>query len=199
MGWPPGALVLNAHDFARAWGTSDATAILATLVPGTTPAAGQRALRNALGPSSTLSVYTAAERRRDQNDAARAGVVRLAQIAALVLISAVIAMAAAMAGLIWQRGSFIAGMKLEGYGSSEMWRALLLEASVLIGAGCVLGAVFGLLGQGLLSRALTSVTGFPVEYSIAAVSAAVTCVVVTASAVVIVGAFGRRAAQVEPV
>ena len=198
MGWPPGALILNAGDYAHAWGTSDASAILATLRPGTTPAQGQRALRAALGSQSTLEVSTAAQRRSAQNDAARAGVVRLAQIAALVLVSAVIAMAAAMAGLIWQRRSFISSMKLEGYGSREMWRALLLEAAILIGAGCLLGAIFGLLGQGLLSRALTSVTGFPVVYSTAALSAVLTCLAVTVSAVAIVGAFGQRAARVEP-
>ena len=198
MGWPPGAIVLNADDFARAWGTDDASAVLATLSAGTSPEEGRRALRAALGPRSTLTVYTAAERRHDQDEAAKAGVVRLAQIAALVLVSAVIAMASAMAGLIWQRRPFIASMKLEGYGTRELWRALLLEAAILIGAGCFAGAIFGLLGQGLLSRALTSVTGFPVIYSTAALSALLTCTVVTIAAVLIVSVFGQRAARVEP-
>ena len=199
MGWPPGALLLNADDFARAWGSEDATAILATLAPGTTPADGRRALQAALGPGSTLAVYTEAERRRDQDDAARAGVVRLEQIAWLVLVSAVIAMASAMAGLIWQRRPFIADMKLEGYSTAEMERALLLEAAILIGVGCLAGGLFGLLGQGLLSRALTSVTGFPVVYSAAATGALLTCLAVTISAVVIVGGFGYRAARVRPI
>jgi putative ABC transport system permease protein len=197
MGWPPGALLLNAEDFARAWGSDHVTAILATLTPGTTPAEGRRALQAALGPDSTLAVYTEADRRRDQDDAARAGVVRLEQIAWLVLVAAVIAMASAMAGLIWQRRPFIASMKLEGYGTAEMLRALLLEAAILIGAGCSAGALFGLLGQGLLSRALTSVTGFPVVYSTAGMGALLTCIAVTISAVVIVGGFGYRAARVQ--
>lgn len=119
-------------------------------------------------------------------------------MAALVLISAVIAMASAMAGLIWQRRSFLAGIKVEGYRTAELWRALMLEAGILIGAGCAAGAVFGLLAQGLLSRSLTSVTGFPVVYSPAIVSALLTCLVVAAAAATIVALFGQRAASVAP-
>ncbi len=115
-----------------------------------------------------------------------------------MLLSAVIAMASAMAGLIWQRRSFLAGVKVEGYGTAALWKALLLEAGVLIGVGCATGAVFGLLGQGLLSRALTSVTGFPVVYSLAAVGAILTCLAVTFAAVTIVALFGQRAASVAP-
>jgi putative ABC transport system permease protein len=195
MGWPPGALMLNGEDFERAWRTSRPTAFVATLAPGTSPAAGRRALRAALGESS-LAVSTAAERVEAQNDAAREGVARLAQIAGLVLISAVLAMASAMAGLIWQRRGFLAGVKVEGYRTGELWKALLLETAILIGAGCLLGASFGLLGQSLLSRALTSVTGFPVVYSMAAWGAVLTCLAVTAAAVAIVAVFGQRAASV---
>jgi predicted lysophospholipase L1 biosynthesis ABC-type transport system permease subunit len=151
-----------------------------------------------LGPHSTLAIQTAAEREHDQNSAARAGVERLAQIAALVLLSAIIAMASAMGGLCWQRRQFLAGMKVEGYSTSPLWKALLLEACILIGAGCATGAIFGLLGQGLLSRALTSVTGFPVVYSLAAAGALITCLVVTIAAVTIVAVFGQRAARVAP-
>lgn len=89
-------------------------------------------------------------------------------------------------------------MKIEGYSTADMWKALLLEASILIGVGCSLGALFGLLGQSLLSRALTSVTGFPVVYSMAATGALLTALAVTLTAVAIVGIFGQRAASVTP-
>ena len=198
MGWPPGAIVLSATDFARAWRSEKVSAVLATLTPGTSPAEGRAALRSALGPRSTLAVYTAAERERDQNAAARAGVARLEQIAHLVLLSAVIAMASAMGGLMWQRRIFVASLKVEGYGTRQIWHGLLVEAAILIGAGCAMGAVFGLFGQGLLSRTLTSVTGFPVVYSLAGGEAVLTCVLVTIAAVAIVGVFGRRVAGIEP-
>jgi putative ABC transport system permease protein len=196
MGWPPGAIVLNADDYARAWGSDDVGALQATLAPGVTQASGARALRAALGPRSGLVVQTAAQRERDQRAASREGLTRLTQIAALVLVSAMIAMAAAMAGMIWQRRAFLAAMKIEGYGTAELWRSLLLEAAVLMGTGCVVGAAFGLLGQSLLSRALTVVTGFPVDYSTALAGALLSCAVVTVVAVTIVAAFGHRAARI---
>jgi len=196
MGWPPGAIVLNADDYARAWASRDVSALHATLAPGVTQEQGARALRAALGSHTGLDVQTAAQRERDQRVASREGLTRLTQIAALVLVSAMIAMAAAMAGMIWQRRAFLAAMKVEGYGTAELWQSLLLEATVLMGAGCIVGAMFGLLGQSLLSRALTVVTGFPVDYSTALLGAVLSCAAVTASAVAIIAAFGHRAARV---
>jgi putative ABC transport system permease protein len=196
MGWPPGAVIINAEDYAHAWGSEDVSAVQATLAPGVSLAEGHRALRAALGAETGLVVQTSAARESDQRAASREGLTRLTQIAALVLVSAMIAMAAAMAGMIWQRRAFLAAMKVEGYSTSELWRSLLLEAGVLMGAGCLVGAAFGLLGQSLLSRALTAVTGFPVVYSVAVVGALLSCVAVTAIAVAIVAAFGHRAARI---
>lgn len=196
LGWPPGAIVVNADDYARAWGSRDVSALQATLAPGVTPSQGARALRAALGPRSGLDVQTAARRERDQRAASREGLTRLTQIAALVLVAAMIAMAAAMAGMIWQRRAFLAAMKVEGYSTSELWRSLLLEAAVLMGAGCIVGAAFGLLGQSLLSRALTVVTGFPVDYTTAIAGALLSCAAVTIAAVGIIAAFGHRAARI---
>jgi putative ABC transport system permease protein len=34
MGWPPGAIIINAEDYARAWGSSDVSAYGLTLAPG---------------------------------------------------------------------------------------------------------------------------------------------------------------------
>ncbi|MBS1869651.1 MAG: ABC transporter permease [Actinobacteria bacterium] len=197
MGWPPGAMVLNSDDYARAWGSDDVSAVHATLAPGVTQAEGAQELRRALGPRSGLDVQTAAQRERDQRAASREGLTRLTEIAALVLVAAMIAMAAAMAGMIWQRRAFLARMKVEGYSAGELWRSLLLEAAVLVGAGCAIGALFGLLGQSLLSRALTSVTGFPVLYSVAVVDALLSCAAVTLVSVAIIGVFGRRAASID--
>jgi putative ABC transport system permease protein len=198
MGWPPGAIVLNADDYARLWGSDAVSALHATLSPGTSADDGAEALQAALGPQSGLDVQSARSRERDQREASREGLVRLSQIAALVLVSAMIAMAAAMAGLIWQRREFFAFVKLEGYSTGEVWRALVVQAALLVGAGCLIGASFGLLGQQLLARALMEVTGFPVDYALAWPNALATCLVVTTVVVVVVALFGRRAAQVEP-
>lgn len=196
MGWPPGAIVINADDYATAWGSDDLSAITATLAPGTPPAEGRRALAAALGPESGLVVKTAAEREELLRAGSRQGLERLTQIAALVLVAAMIAMAAAMAGLIWQRRPFYAAVKIEGYGTRAIWQSLLLESALLIGVGCAMGAAFGLLGQGLLSRALTNVTGFPVAYALAAAPAILSCLAVIIVSVAIVAVFGYHTARV---
>lgn len=198
LGWPPGVVMLNASDYAHAWGSTAASAVLARLAPGASAEEGRRELRAALGDTTGLTIVTAAERAAQQRAGSRAALSRLAQIATLVLVSAVLAMASAMGGLIWQRRPFLAGIKVEGYSTATMWRALLIEAGVLIGVGCVVGGTFGLLGQSLLSRALTSVTGFPVIYTTAALSAVITSVAVMLAAVAIVAALGQRAASVAP-
>lgn len=196
--WPSGAIVLNASDYARAWGSDAISALIATPERGTSPAAAARSLRAALGSRSGLDVQTAAERERDQRAASRDGRARLIQITVLVLLCATVAMAAAMAGLIWQRRPFLASVKAEGYSSGELWRSLVLQAALLVGAGCAAGGAFGLLGQRLLARALTDVTGFPVDYTPAWSSALLACMAVAVAVVAIVAAVGYRAARVNP-
>jgi putative ABC transport system permease protein len=198
IGWSPGAIVLNADDYARAWGSDDASAIQVKLAPGISHDAGARAVRQALGPGSALAVETAAVRELRERRASRQGLSRLSQIAALVLIAAVLATATAMGGMIWQRRRQLAGLKVDGLREAELWRALLIESVVLLGAGCVIGAVFGLLGQLLISHALANVTGFPVFYSMAVPTAAASLAVVTAVAVAFIAIPGLLAARVRP-
>jgi putative ABC transport system permease protein len=197
-GWPPGANVVNAGDYARAWGSTDPSAYDVAFAPGNSPVAGARRIEHALGADSGLAVETALAREQRQKAASRDGLTRLTQIASLVLIAAVLAMAAATGGMIWQRRVQLAGLKVDGFTQGELWRVLLLETSLLLGVGCLVGAVVGLYGQLLLSRALSTVTGFPVVYS-AGFGIAVACfALVTTVAVAIVAVPGYFAARVRP-
>ena len=67
-----------------------------------------------------------------------------------------------------------------------LWRALLLESAILLGARLLVGALFGLYGQLLLSRALSLVTGFPVIESSPVPAGARHFALVTAVAVAMV-------------
>jgi putative ABC transport system permease protein len=107
-----------------------------------------------------------------------------------------LAMAAAMGGMIWQRRPSLAALKVHGYPEPELWRALLLESGLLLGAGCLVGAVFGLYGQVLLSRALETITGFPVFYSAAGLVALAILALVTAVAVAMLAIPGWLAVRV---
>ena len=96
-------------------------------------------------------------------------------------------MSIAMGTMIWQRRPRLARMKAQGYEREILWRALLCESGLLLGAGCSIGAAFGVYGQLLISHALATVTGFPIVFSAGALVS-----------LAIVGLLGYRAAGVPP-
>jgi putative ABC transport system permease protein len=202
VGWPPGAIIVNSSDYARAWGSSDASAYNITLRPGVSPSQGSAAVRAALGSHSGLSVQTAHQRELEWRASSHQGLARLSQIALLVLSAAALAMAGAMAAMIWQRRPQLAYLKRQGYSGGVLWRVLLYESTLLLGAGCSIGALFGLYGQLLLSHALGSVTGFPIVFSVGTMVAvwSVALVSVAAAAIVAVPGFvaTRVTASVSP-
>lgn len=198
-GWPAGTIILNAKDYTRAWGSSLPSALGVELAPGTSANSILPAVRTALGPQMPLRVETTAQRMARNRQASRAGLSRLRQISVLVLVAAMLAMAAAMGGAIWQRRPTFAALKVHGFREGQLWRALLLESAVLLGGGCLIGAVFGLYGQALLSRALETVTGFPVFYSTAGPLALAVLALVTAVAVAMLAVPGWFAVRVRAV
>jgi len=198
LGWPPGAVILGAPDFVRAWGSGDPSAYYVKLAAGVPVGQGRMEVERALGTASGLGVETARQRELRQRSASRQGLQRLTQISWLVLIAAVLAMGAAMGSMIWQRRLHLADMKVDGFKRGELWRALLLESTLLLGTGCSIGAVFGIYGQLLLSHALATVTGFPVVFSADASTALASFLIVTAAAVLIVAVPGHLAARVRP-
>jgi putative ABC transport system permease protein len=167
-GWAPGAVTMNAADYARAWGSADASAYEVELAPGVHPATGVRILERALGPGSALTAQTAPQHAAQQIALSRQALARLTQIATLILLAAVLAMSAAMGAMVWQRRPRLAKLKLDGLSRGMLWRTILLESSLLLGVGCSAGAVFGLYGQQLADRALTEAVNFPIVYSASA-------------------------------
>ncbi|MGH2904581.1 MAG: FtsX-like permease family protein [Solirubrobacteraceae bacterium] len=198
LSWPPGAVILNPHDYARAWGSADPSAYNVMLAPGADPGTVSAEIRRALGPKSALTVETAHRREQSLRTASRQGLSRLTQIATLVLIATVLAMSIAMGTMIWQRRPRLARMKVQGYGHGVLWRALLYESALLLGAGCSIGAAFGIFGQLLISHALATVTGFPVVYSAGGLVAIASFALVSVLAVAVVAIPGYRAAGVAP-
>jgi putative ABC transport system permease protein len=198
IGWAPGAIVMNAAQYATAWGSADASAYNVLLTPGFSPTRARTEIEQALGPNSGLAVQTAQQHADQQRALSRQGLERLTQIATLILIAAVLAMAAAMGNMVWQRRPRLAKLKLEGFPRGELWRTILLESLLLLGVGCVSGAAFGLYGQQLLDRALANVINFPVVYSFDVLVAIDSLALVTAAAVAIVAIPGYMAAGVSP-
>jgi putative ABC transport system permease protein len=198
LGWTGGAVFLNADDYARAWRTRAVGAYEVRLDPGADPAAARARVVAALGPASALRVETQAARSSRQQTVIGSGLSRLRQVASLTLLAAILAMAAAMAGLLWQRRPTVARQKLDGHPTGVMWRSLLAESAVLFGTGCLAGALFGLLGQVLFSRGLETISGFPVEVGVRLGIAAISLALVTGAALVVVAIPGYLVARVRP-
>jgi putative ABC transport system permease protein len=198
LGWPPGAIVLSAVDYARAWGSTDPSAYQVQIDPGASASAVRAGIQRALGPQTGLLAETVSQRVRWHYATTRQALSRLAQIGTLVLIAAVLAMAGAMGSMIWQRRPQLAYIKRQGYKRGVLWRALLCESALLLGAGCSLGALFGVYGQLLLSHALASVTGFPIVFSIGGLQAISSFALVSAAAVAILALPGYLAVRVPP-
>ena len=222
LSWEPGAIVMNASDYARAWGSADATAYAITLDHGVTPGEGAREIEhalagggsssalgggrssgqesaqgNGLGPNqSGLAVETAQQHAAKQSALSRQALARLTQIAALIPLAAVLAMAAAMGALVWQRRPRLAKLKLEGLARAELWRTILLESLLLVGVGCLTGAIFGLYGQQLADRALADAINFPVVHSVTALAGLESLALVSATALAILALPGYIAACV---
>jgi putative ABC transport system permease protein len=198
FGWPPGAIVLSAADYARAWNSTDVSAYNVMLAPGASARAVAREIKRALGPASSLTVQTARERERSQRTASHNGLVRLAQIALLVSITGALAMAISMGAVVWQRRERFARMRIQGLPRGVLWLALIWESVLLLGSGCMIGAAFGVYGQLLLSHALLTSTGFPMLFSARIPVAIDSLLVVAAVAVATVAILGYRATGVRP-
>ncbi|MFZ2112662.1 MAG: ABC transporter permease [Solirubrobacteraceae bacterium] len=197
IGWAPGAIVMSANDYANAWSSSDASAYNVLMAPGVSPEQGVHEIRAALGGGTALAVQTAEQHANTLRSITRQGLERLSQIATLILVAAVMAMAAAMGAMIWQRRPRLAKLKLEGFPHRELWYTIVLESLMLLGVGCFSGAVFGLFGQQLLDRALNIVINYPVVSSVGVIVALSSLALVTASAVLMVAIPGWFAAKVQ--
>ena len=198
LGWPPGAMVMNATDYAQAWGSKAPSALFVDLAPGVPLAEGIHGVRQALGTAVPVHVEASAEREARHAEITRDSLSRMTQIGILVLGAAVLAMATAMAGVLWQRRPMIAGLKVDGFTQLQLWGALLLESAVLLGTGCLLGAAFGLAGQVMLNGGLEVITGFPVFYEAGWGVAARTVAIVLAVALVMLSIPGYLAVRVRP-
>ena len=195
-GWPAGAITISANDYAQYWMTTDAAALEVGLKAGVSPAQGRRAVAAALAVDPGLQVHTRGERETQNNASAREGLRTLAEISTLLLIAAALAVAAALSATVWQRRRRFAAYKMQGYDTWQLWRAVVLESTVTIGVGAVVGAVIGVGGHALASRFLERTTGFPAPFSVGAVGVLVTLALIGAIALLVIAIPGMLAARV---
>lgn len=197
-GWPAGTITIGASTYRRLWGGSEAAAIEVSLRSGVSEAAGRRAVAAALGAGSGLQAMTASERVAQSAASARQGLHTLKDISSLLLVAAALSVASALSAAIWQRRARLAALKIQGYDTSQLWRAVLFESGVTIGVGALLGALVGIGGHALASRFLQLSTGFPAPFAVGPVQVLLTIALFCAIALAVMAMPGMVAARIPP-
>jgi putative ABC transport system permease protein len=198
LGWPPGAIIVSSSDYSRAWGSSEPSAYQIQTTPGTPATTVRNRLRRVLAAGSGLMVETVREREQHRYALAAQGLTRLTQIRLLVLIATILAVVGAMGSMIMQRRGRVAFNKCHGYREGVLWRALLCESVVLLVAGCLIGATFGLYAQLLGSHFLATVTGFPIVFDIEGLAAISSFMMVSLTAIAVLAIPGFVVVRVPP-
>jgi len=198
LAWPPGVIFIDTADYSRLWETSAPTALGVELSPGVSVSVARSAIERVLGPSSGLEVSPASLRAARIDSLAGEGLGQLGEISTLLLLAAVAAMAAALASSIWQRRPTLAGLRLLGVKPARLRRILLLEATLMLGAGALTGALAGVYGQLVLDGYLKRVTGFPLAHLATGIRPFEIFLFVLAVALAIVAAPGWLASRVPP-
>ena len=199
LAWPPGVIFMSSADYARDWASGDPSAFGVTLRPGASPQAARGAIEAALGPASGLEVSLASERAAKIDTLAGEGLGQLREISLLLLVAAIVAMVAALASSIWQRRAGLAGLRLFGAKRLSLQGILLFEATLMLGAGCLTGAVAGAYGQVVIDGFLRHVTGFPLQSPTTSIQPLETFALALAGALAIGAIPGWLACRVRPV
>jgi putative ABC transport system permease protein len=198
VGWPPGAVTIDTRDYSRYWRTGELAALEVDFARGVPPARGRREVQAALGSRPGLRVQTAGEREAQFEANARQAVRSLGEIATLLLLAAGFSVAIALSAAVWQRRARLAALKIQGFDRLQLWRALLLESAILLGAGCLVGATLGVYGHALASRWLRLTTGFPAPFALGEAQVLLTLALVMGVAIFVVALPGYTAARVPP-
>jgi putative ABC transport system permease protein len=198
LGWSSGAIIMNRADYARAWATSDPSALEVDTRPGAYVPAVRRAVQAVLGRTTALTVQTSAERAAQADALAREGLSRMSQITLLLKIAAALAMAAAMGAGIWQRRSSLASLRINSFSPWQLRGVLTSESVLVLGTGAITGAIAGIYGHLLIDRFLRLTTGFPAPFAIEGIYTVQTILLIVIGALIALTIPGYVASQVPP-
>jgi putative ABC transport system permease protein len=196
IGWPSGTITINTRDYSHYWATSNPTTLAVGLKPGITATSGKQLVKRALNDGGALRVQTSKERISEVERAVSEGLRSLNQIAKLLLIAAALAIASALSAAVWQRRGMLAALKIQGYDTAQLWRAVLLESAIVLGLGVAVGAIVGVYGHALACRELIRITDFPAPFSIDLGQIAITLSLLAGIAMAVIAVPGLFSAKV---
>jgi putative ABC transport system permease protein len=198
IGWPSGTVTIGTGDYSRHWRTVAPTALSFDLAPHASPAAAKEALVAALSTQPTLRVQSSKERVAEVTATVHQGLGTLSKISTLLLVTAALALATALATAIYQRRSRLASLKAQGFDRLQLWRSLLLESTIVLSVGCLDGALLGLYGHALADRYLRTTAGFPAPFAVGGLQVVVTLALMLGIALAVIALPGYSAAGISP-
>lgn len=198
LAWSPGVVFMGTRDFSLAFSSTAPSALAVTPRAGVPVSRLAAEIRGLLGPRSALEVASDSTREAKIDALTSEGLSQLGVISTLLVLAAVLALAAALTSSIHQRRGALASLRLTGAAPGRLRRILAVEAGLMVGAGCVTGAVAGVYGQYVIDAYLRHVTGFPVVGAGVSTRPVVVLVVVLAAAFTIVAVPALLASRVSP-
>ncbi len=164
-GWLSGAVVMNADDHARLWGSERASELGVTLRPGVPLERGRELVERALGTGGALDVQTSAQRRAEVSAVLASTLSRLNDTTLVVLITTIASVVALIMAAVWQGRARFNSLISIGMGFGQLARLLFYECGIVLLGGCAIGIAAGLAGQYLIDGWLAYTTGSPVRFS----------------------------------
>lgn len=198
LSWGPGAVILNTHDYRRAWRSTAPSAIEIDTRAGVTPTEGRRAAERVLGRDAGYDIQTADALEAEFQGVLVEGLAPLQRTSMLVLIFAALALATAFGAAAWHRRDLLAAYKVQGFNARQLRRIVRLEALTVLVLGAALGIVTGHIGHVLCDRWLEMTTGFPAPFKPQLGVAVESVGVVVFFATAIITVPGYLAARVPP-
>ncbi len=198
LAWSPGVVFIGSADFREAWATSAPSALAVHVAASATVGRVAGEISRALGANSGLEVATATRREQKIDRLTGEGLGQLGLVSTLLVLTAIVALAAALVSSVNQRRSALAGLRLAGAPPARLRRLLLLEASLVLCAGCLTGTLVGIYGQFVMDAYLRHVTGFPVASAGGALRAIEILALVLAAALAIAALPVWIASRVSP-
>ncbi len=198
LAWSPGVVFMGTRDFSMAFASTAPSALAVTPRDGIPVTDVVTEVKRVLGPASGLEVASATTREAKIDALTSEGLGQLGVISSMLVIAAVLALAAALTSSVHQRRGALSSLRLTGAAPGRLRRILAVEAALMVGAGCVTGALAGIYGQFVIDAYLRHVTGFPVAGAGASTRPLVVLAVVLAAAFTIVALPAWLASRVSP-
>jgi putative ABC transport system permease protein len=164
-GWLSGAIVMNADEHARLWGSTNASQLAIRLKPNIPLEQGKRAIQAALEPHSALTIQTTAERRSEVSAVLGSTLSRLNETTIVVLVATITSVIALMVAAISQRRGRLDSLMSIGMSPGQFARLIFYESGSLLLCGALIGMAAGLAGQYLIDGWLHHTTGSPVTFT----------------------------------